>query len=164
MTRKMMLSAAVAMLVLPTMANAQSNTVTATATVGNYSALSGSGDLNFGTLDRNADNVIDPTTSITQRTLDYNHDVTVTFGSVPSVLTATGLTDLPVTLTCAARIGAGAWDVAACNVASFDLAVGAALTTGTLGFGGTITSGAVAGAAAGTYSGTMTILVAPTGT
>lgn len=161
MIRKLMLVAAVAMLVLPNAVNAQS-TVNATATVGNFSDVTGSGDLDFGTLIRNTDNVVDAVTQGPQRLIDYNHDVTVTF-SAPTVLTGTG-DDLAVTLMCAAQIGAGAPVTEACTTASFDLAVGGTLTQATLFFGGTIAEAAVNAAAAGSYSGTITIQVAPTGT
>jgi hypothetical protein len=158
MFRKMILTTAVAMLVLPAMASAQAQ-VTATATVGQAFALGGTDDLAFGTLSATVNNVIDATSGAVIRTLDYNYDVAVTFANVPSALSSAGLTDLPVTLSCAAESG-GAWTAAAdCLSASFDLDVGPALTQATLGFGGTITAAAVAAAAAGDYTATFDIVV-----
>jgi hypothetical protein len=158
MVRKMMLTAALAMLVLPAMASAQS-TVTATATVGQTFALSGTGNLAFGALSASADNVIDATGGATTRTIDYNHDVDVSFANVPSALSSAGLTDLPITLVCAAQLG-GVWSTPeACSSAILGLDVGAELTQATLGFGGTITAAAVAAAAAGDYSATFDIVV-----
>ena len=160
MMKKMILTAAVAMLAVPAMASAQ-NTVTATATVAQYSLVSGTGDLAFGTLSRATDNTIDAAggAGFASRTLDYNHNVTVSFTSVPANLTS-GANNLPVSLTCASRIGAGAWSgSAACGSASIDLDVGAALTQATLGFGGTITAVNAAHAVAGNYTGTFNIVV-----
>lgn len=156
MTRKLMLVAAVALLVLPNAVDAQD--VTVTATVSPTFSLGGSGDLAFGPLSATVDNTIDATSGATTRTLDYNHDVTVTFNA-PSVLTAAGLTDLPVTLMCASELG-GVWSAAQlCSTASLDLDVGAALTQATLGFGGTIAATDVAAAAAGDYTGSFDITV-----
>jgi hypothetical protein len=158
MVRKMMLTAAAAMLVLPAMASAQS-TVTAPAPVAQTFALSGTGDIAFGTLSDVSDNDIDPTSGATTRTLDYNGDVDVTFTSVPTALSSPGLTDLPITLMCAAELG-GVWSAAVPSAGStLALDVGAALTQATLGFGGTITAAAVQAAAAGDYSATFNIVV-----
>lgn len=160
MVRKMMLTAAVAVLAMPALASAQS-TVTATATVAQYAEITGSGDLAFGTLSRTADNTISAAggTGAATRTLDYNHNVTVSFDNVPTSL-VDGTKTLAVSLTCATKVGAAAWSAeAACSGNSFDLNVGAALTTATLGFGGTITATNAANALAGSYSGTLDIVV-----
>jgi hypothetical protein len=160
MMKKMILTAAVAMLAVPAMASAQ-NTVTATATVAQYALVSGSGDLAFGTLSTASDNVIDAAGGAghAARTLDYNHNVTVTFTSVPANLTS-GTNTLPVALTCASRIGAGSWSAAAaCGTASMNLDVGTAMTQATLGFGGTITAANAVNAVAGNYTGTFNIVV-----
>lgn len=158
MVRKLMLVAAVTMLVLPAMASAQS-TVTATATVAQTFALSGSGDLAFGTLSATVDNVVDATAGATTRTLDFNHDVQVTFTNVPTGLSSAGLADLPITLTCASQMG-GVWSAEQnCSTAAISLDVGTALTQAILGFGGTIASADVAAAAAGDYTGTFDIVV-----
>ena len=161
MIKKMILTAAVAMVAVPAMASAQS-TVTATATVAQYSQLSGTGDLAFGTLSRTVDNTINAAGGVGSATrgLSYNHNVNVTFTSVPTNLTSLAGNNLGVALTCASRIGAGAWSAsAACSTASMDLDVGAALTAATLGFGGTITAVNAAAAVAGDYSGTFNIVV-----
>jgi hypothetical protein len=155
MIRKMML-AAVAMLVLPVMASAQ--TVTATATVTQYAEVAGDVTLAFGALSATVDNVIDATDGSVTTTVSYNHDVDVEFTGVPSVLTGTGGT-LAITLMCATQEGA-TWSTAvACDGASLPLDVGSALTTATLGFGGTILAADVANAPAGDYSGTFDITV-----
>lgn len=158
MVRKMMLTAVVALVAVPAFASAQS-TVTATATVGDYMNVSGTGDVAFGTLSRTVDNTIDPTgASAAQRTLDFNRNVRVTFANVSANLTSGALT-LPIALTCAWELG-GTWSAAsACSSAQFDIDVGAALTTATLGFGGTITAANVANAIAGDYTGTLDIVV-----
>lgn len=158
MVRKTMLMAAVALVMLPALASAQQ--VTATATVTQVAAVTGSGNVAFGTLDRVSDNVIDPTgATAAVRTLTYNHNVTVSFTNVPSLLTD-GPLELPVALTCAARIGAGTWlPTVACGSGTIDLDVGGALTVATLGFGGTITGADAAAAIAGSYSGTFDIVV-----
>jgi hypothetical protein len=155
MIRKLMLVAAVA-LVLPNAVNAQD--VTVTATVSPTFSLGGAGDLAFGALSPTVDNTIDATSGATMRTLDYNHNVTVTFNA-PGVLTAPGLTNLPVTLMCASQLG-GVWSAEQlCSSASIDLDVGPALTQATLGFGGTIAAADVAAAAAGDYTGSFDITV-----
>jgi hypothetical protein len=160
--KKIMLMAAVAMVAVPAMASAQS-TVQATATVAQYSQLSGTGDLAFGTLSRTVNTTIDAAGGAghAARTLDYNHNVTVSFSGVPANLTANaGANNLPVALTCASRVGSGAWSAAAaCGSASFNLDVGTALTQATIGFGGTITAANAANAVAGNYSGTLNIVV-----
>lgn len=158
MVRKMMLTAAVAVLVLPAMASAQS-TVTATATVSQTAVLTGAGDIAFGTLNAGADNVIAANDGSVTRTLNYNHDVQITFTGVPSALTSPGLADLPVALECATQVGV-TWSMpVACNGAALDLDVATGLTVATLGFGGTIAGVDVANAAAGDYTGTFTIVV-----
>ena len=160
--KKMILTAAVAMLAIPAMASAQS-TVTATATVAQYSQLSGTGDLAFGTLSRTVDNTIDAAGGVGSATrgLSYNHNVAVSFTSVPAVLTANaGANSLSVSLTCASRIGAGAWSASStCSSATFNLDVGTALTSATIGFGGTITAAATSNAVAGNYSGVFNVVV-----
>jgi hypothetical protein len=161
MTRRMLITAAVALLVVPGFAQAQSQ-VTATATVANFSQLTGSGDLQFGTLSRVTDTTIDAAGGAghASRTLSYNHNVRVTFSNVPAALSNGGGLNLPVALTCAGRVGTGTWSTpAACSSAALDLDVGAALTQATLGFGGTITAANVASAVAGTYAGTLDIVV-----
>ncbi|HEX2167089.1 MAG TPA: hypothetical protein VHG09_07580 [Longimicrobiales bacterium] len=158
MFRKLMLTAAVTMLVLPGMASAQS-TVTATATVSPAATVGGTGDLAFGTLSAGTDNVIDATSGATTRTLDYNHNVTISFTNVPAALVSGTSTPLPVALTCASSL-AGTWSaVQPCSTASFDLDVGAALTQAILGFGGTIAAADVATAAAGDYAATFDITI-----
>jgi hypothetical protein len=162
MSKRMMFAAVVAALAVPAFAHAQAGSVTATATVANHSAVTGSGDLAFGTLSRTVDNTISPTgASAAVRTLTYNHNVRVTFSNVPANLTAGGgALTLPVSLTCASRVGAGSWSSAvACSGAQFDLDVGSALTVATLGFGGTITAAAASNAVAGSYAGTLDIVV-----
>ncbi|HEX6134113.1 MAG TPA: hypothetical protein VFZ24_09120 [Longimicrobiales bacterium] len=142
----------------PELASAQS--VTATATVAEYALISGTGDLAFGTLSRATDNVIDAAGGAghATRTVDFNHDVSITFNNVPANLTS-GTLMLPVLLTCASQM-AGVWSAAApCATAQLDLDVGAALTTATLGFGGTIAAADVATAVAGNYTGTFDIVV-----
>jgi hypothetical protein len=163
MTKTMMFTVAAALLVVPAMAQAQSQ-VTATASVAQYSLVSGDGDLAFGTVDRTAGKTIDPTgTDAATRTLEFNHNVTVTFLNVPTNL-AQGTLLLPVSITCAAQV-AGTWSAAsACSSASLNMDVGTALTTGTLGFGGTITGAAAAAAVAGAYTGQFDIRVDPRGT
>ena len=158
MVRKMMLTAAVAMLVLPAMASAQ-NTVTATATVGQSAVVTGSGDLAFGTLSAVTDNVIAANSGAVTRTVDYNHNIDVTFTGVPTALSSAGLADLPVTLMCASQLG-GTWSTpVACSGATLALDVGTALTVATLGFGGTILAADVANAAAGDYTASFDIVV-----
>ena len=158
MFRKVFAVMAVA-LVLPVAANAQS-TVNASATVDTYDALTGTGDLAF-TVTRAAGGSIDATAGTVTRSLAYNHNVTVSFTGVPTNLTATVNSvsvDLPVSITCASRVGAGAWSAAgACD--PIDLDVGASLTNATLGFGGTISAAAVQAAPAATYNGSFTIVV-----
>ncbi|HEX6307582.1 MAG TPA: hypothetical protein VFZ69_05300 [Longimicrobiales bacterium] len=148
----------VTLLAGPALASAQ--TVTATATVAEYALVSGTGDVAFGTLSRATDNVIDAAGGAghASRTLDFNHDVSITFNNVPASLTSGALT-LPVQLTCASQL-AGVWSApVSCATAQLDLDVGAALTTATLGFGGTITAADVVNAVAGTYMGTFDIVV-----
>jgi len=163
MMKKILFTAAVAVLAVPAMASAQASQVTATAVVENYAQLSGAGNLDFGTLSRTANTTINAAGGVgaALRTLSYNHNVTVSYANVPTNLTANaGALTLPVTLTCASRVGAGSWSAAAgCTAASFDLDVGTALTEATLGFGGTITSTAAANAVAATYQGTLDIVV-----
>lgn len=162
MFKKILFSAAVAVVAVPAMASAQSNQVTATAVVEQYAQLSGVGNLDFGNLSRATDNTIDAAGGVgsAARTLDYNHNVTVSFTNVPGVLVdGTGTLSLPVALTCASNVG-GTWSgSAACSGASFDLNVGTALTQATLGFGGTIAAADVVTAVAASYSGTLDIVV-----
>jgi hypothetical protein len=121
----------------------------------------------FPTLSRSALNSVDPAggTGAATRSLDYNQNVTISYSGVPTDLTATingAAATLPVTLKCAYKVGAAAWSGAsACSTASFDLNVGATLTNGTLGFGGDITAAAVSNALAGTYTGTLTVVITP---
>jgi hypothetical protein len=157
MLKKMILTAAVAILVLPAMASAQ--TVVATATVSPVSTVTGSGDVDFGTLSTAVDNVIDATAGTVTRTLTYNHNLTVSFSNVPTALSSAGLTDLPVVLECAWELGATWSTVSACSAASFDIDVGAAQTVATLGFGGLIHAADVATAAAGTYTASFDIVL-----
>lgn len=162
MSKKSMLLTMVALLVLPVVVSGQA-TVTASATVANYSALSGTTNLDFGTLSRTVDNTVDAAggAGAGLRTLEYNHNVRVTFNNLPANLTTTVnsvVVNLPVSLTCASRIGAGAWSAAAACT-QIDLDVGTTLTSATLGFGGTITAAAAANAPAGTYTGQFDIVV-----
>jgi hypothetical protein len=165
MMKQTIVTVAVALIALPAMGQAQQQ-VTATATVAQYSLVSGSGDLAFGTLSRTVNNVIDAEGGLgaATRSLEFNHNVTVTFTNVPAVLTD-GTKELAVALTCTGRVGAGAWQAAApCSSAEVELNVGTALTTGTLSFGGEITAANAANAVAGSYAGTLDIVVAPRGT
>ena len=158
------LSALALMTAAPSMASAQA-TVAASATVATYMNLTGTGSLSFGTLSRTVNNTIDAAggAGSASRTVDYNQNMTVTYSSVPTNLTATvngSTANLPVSLKCAYKIGTGSWSaVSACSSASFAMDVGAALTTGTLGFGGDITAANVANAVAATYTGSMTIVL-----
>jgi hypothetical protein len=157
MVRKMMLAAAVAILMLPAMTSAQS-TVTATATVSPTAVVGGSGDLAFGALDAVTNNVINATAGATTRTVTFNHDIDVSFDNVPTELVGTGA-NLPVSLECAWAIGA-AWSAAEdCSTAVFAIDVGSALTVATLGFGGTILAADVANAPAGDYTASFDIVV-----
>lgn len=162
MSKKMLTVAAVALLLVPAAASAQ-NEVTATATVANYSSLTGAGNIAFGTISRTADNVVNAAGGVgsATRTLEFNHNVAVSFTGLPANLTATvnaQTVNLPVSIECASRIGAAAWSTpAAC--ATYNLDVGTALTTATLGFGGTITQAAAANAPAATYTGSFNIVI-----
>jgi hypothetical protein len=160
MTMKQILTVvAAAAFVLPAAANAQS-TVNASATVANYDALSGTGDLAFS-VTRAAGGSIDATAGTVVRTLDFNHNVTVSFTGVPTNLTATvnsQSVSLPVSITCASKLGAAAWTAAAACV-SKDLDVGTTQTSALLGFGGTISAAAVQAAPAATYNGSFTIVI-----
>ena len=162
MMKKMILTAAIAMVAVPAMASAQS-TVRATATVAQFSQLTGPGDLAFGTLSRTVDNTINAAggTGYASRTLSYNHNVTVSFSNVPANLTANaGANSLAVTLNCASKVGTGAWSaVSGCSTASFALDVGTSLTQAELGFGGQITAVNASNAVAGSYAGTFDIVV-----
>jgi hypothetical protein len=165
MMKKTIVTVAVALIALPALVQAQQQ-VTATATVAQYSLVSGSGDLAFNTLSRTADNVIDAAggTGAATRALEFNHNVRVTFTNVPTVL-MDGTRELAVALTCTGRVGTAAWQAtAACSSAQVDLDVGTALTNGTLSFGGTITAANAANAVAGSYAGTLDIVVAARGT
>lgn len=158
MIRKTILTVAVALVAVPMMASAQS-TVTATATVAPTAVLTGSGDLAFGTLSDATDNEIVATSGATTRTVTFNHDIDVSFDNVPTELTGTGAT-LPIQLTCASQLGAGAWSTPVdCSSALLQLDVGSALTVATLGFGGTILAADVANAPAGDYSATFDIVI-----
>lgn len=161
MRRAIQLAAAL-LLAVPAAVWGQANQVSASATVANSAVLSGSGDLSFGTVSAVTNTVINAAggAGSAQRSLNYNHNVRVTFTSVPANLTGSGGATLPVALTCASRIGAAAWSSAvACSSAQLDLDVGATTTSATLGFGGTITAANVANAVAGTYTGTFNIVV-----
>ena len=163
MFKKILFTAAVAVVAVPALASAQSNEVRATAVVAQHALLSGLGNLDFGELSRSADNVINAAggAGSAVRTLSYNHNVRVSFGNVPeNLMDPTGTLSLPVVLTCASRVGAGSWSMAgACTTAQFDLDVGNALTEATLGFGGTILGADAANAVAASYSGTLDILL-----
>jgi hypothetical protein len=145
---------------VPGLVHAQASQVTATATVANYAAVTGSGNLDFGTLSRTADMTVLPSAGAL-RTVDYNHNVRVTFANVPTHLTANaGTLQLPVALTCAFRVGAGSWSAGQpCDGNPVDLDVGPQLTQATLGFGGTITAANVENAVAATYTGTLDIVI-----
>jgi hypothetical protein len=165
MMKKILFSmAAVALLAVPTFASAQAS-VAATATVGTYMNLTGASSIAFGTLSRTVDNTVNAAggTGSATRAVDYNQNITVTYTTVPTNLTATvnGATaNLPVALKCAYKIGGGAWSTpTGCSTASFAMDVGTTLTTGTLGFGGDITAANVATALAATYTGTMTVVL-----
>jgi len=155
--------AAAALLAVPAFAGAQ--TVTTTGTVDTYINMTGASAIGFGTLSRTTDASIDPAggTGSATRSVDYNQNMTATYTSVPSNLTATvngSTVNLPVSLKCAYKIGGGSWSAAsACSTASFAMNVGSALTTGTLGFGGDILATNVANALAATYTGTFTVVL-----
>jgi hypothetical protein len=158
MTHRMMAVFAVALVTAPTMVQGQS-TVTATATIDQFSEVTGSGDISFGDLSRTADNVIDAAggTGAATRTVSFNHNITVSFTNVAANLSSGTLT-LPITLRCA--VNDGIWGTAQdCSGASFDLDVATGLTDATLGFGGIITEAAAAAAVAGSYSGSLDIVV-----
>lgn len=158
MFRKMMLTAAVALMLLPVMASAQS-TVTATATVSPTAVLTGSGDLAFGPLSDVTDNEI-LATSGASRTVTFNHNIDVSFNNVPAALTGAGA-NLPIQLMCASQPDGGPWSTPAdCTTAVLPLDVGTALTMATLGFGGIILAADVANAPAGDYSATFDIIIA----
>lgn len=161
MTKMMMVAAAAAVLMVPTMASAQASTINATASVADYMNMGGStNDLAFGTLSRTAANTISATSGAVTRTVTFNRNVAVSFSNVPTVLDgAVSSYQLPVTLSCAWQMG-GTWNTAAtCGTETFDLDVGTGLTSATLGFGGTITAAAAAAAVADSYAGVMTITV-----
>jgi hypothetical protein len=156
--------AAAALLAVPAFASAQSS-VSGSAVVNTYMNLTGASSIVFGTLSRPVDASIDPAggAGAATRSIDYNQNMTVTYTSVPTNLTATvngSTANLPVSLKCAYKIGAAAWSAAsACSGASFAMDVGGALTTGTHGFGGDILATDVANALAATYTGTMTVVL-----
>lgn len=165
MIKKTLLSmAAMTLLAVPTFASAQAS-VSASATVATYMNLTGTGSLAFGTLSRTVDTSINPAggANSATRSVDYNQNMTVTYTSVPTNLTATvngSTVNLPVSLKCAYKIGSAAWSSAsACSTASFAMDVGSALTTGTLGFGGDILASNVSTALAATYTGTFTVVL-----
>lgn len=157
MVRKMMLTAAVAILMLPAMTSAQQ--VTATATVSPTAVIGGAGDLAFGALDAVADNVISPTgASAATRTVTFNHNIDVSFDNVPTELVGTGA-NLAIAMECAWEVD-GTWSTAeSCTTAVFEIDVQSALTVATLGFGGTILATDVANAPAGDYAATLDIVV-----
>jgi hypothetical protein len=161
MTRKLMATAAVVLFAVPTFVQAQAATaVTSTATVAPFFEVTGAGSIAFNTLSRGSDNVVDAAggAGAAQRSVAFNHNVKVTFENVPTNLVS-GPLNLPISLTCARRVS-GTWNTAAaCSGASFDLTVGSSLTTVTLGFGGTISAAAASNAVAGSYQGTMDIVV-----
>lgn len=157
MVRKMMLTAAVAILMLPAMTSAQS-TVTATATVSPTAVMGGSGDLAFGALNDVGSNDISAIGGQTTRTVTFNHDIDVSFDNVPTELVGAGA-NLPVSLECAWAIGASWSTPEDCGTAVFAIDVGAALTVATLGFGGSILGADVANAPAGDYTATFDIVV-----
>jgi hypothetical protein len=164
MTKKLMITVVAMVMAVPTFASAQS-TVQATAVVDNYFALVGTDVLDFGVLSRSANTTIDAAGGVGSviRGLSYNHNLTVTYASVPASLTATvngNGVSLPVSLTCAYRIGAAAWSSdAPCSTASFDLDVGMAITSADLGFGGQITAANTSNAVAATYTGQFDIVI-----
>jgi hypothetical protein len=160
MIRKMLLTVAVAALVVPAVeANAQAGQVQATAVIGEHILLSGAGDLSFGTVARTQDAVVSPTDGSVTRTVAFNRNVRVTFVA-PTALTTGGGASLPVTLYCASNSG-GTWTGATsvCGSAPIDLDVGSVTTTATLGFGGRILQSDIEAALAGTYSGSIDITV-----
>ncbi len=156
--------AAAALLAVPALASAQSS-VGGSATVGTYMNLTGASSIAFGTLSRTVDASINAAggAGAATRSIDYNQNMTVTYTSVPTNLTATvngSTANLPVSLKCAYKIGSGSWSSAsACSTASFAMDVGTALTTGTLGFGGDILASDVVNALAATYTGTLTVVL-----
>jgi hypothetical protein len=127
--------------------------------------LTGTSSIAFGPLSRTALNTVDAAggAGAATRSVDYNQNMTVTYTSVPTNLTATvngSTANLPVTLKCAYKIGSGSWSASsACSTASFAMDVGTALTTGTLGFGGDIAAASVANALAATYTGSFTVVL-----
>jgi hypothetical protein len=159
MIRKMLLTAAVFAVVIPAAAQAQATgQVSATAIVGDHIVLTGTGDMSFGTVLRTADAVVSAVDGSVTRVVTYNRDVAVAF-TAPSALTGSS-GSLPVTLYCAQQNGA-TWTGATnpCTSGPMDLNVGATTTQTTLGFGGRILQADIEAAIAGTYTGTIDIVV-----
>lgn len=140
----------------------QAQTVNVSATVANNAWFTGTQDLDFGTLTQSGATV-DPTTAAAgNRTLHYNYGLTVGFSGVPTDLQDGSGNSLGVNLTCNVQDPSGTWgSTTGCNGASFALAAPAAVATAVVGIGGTISAAAVQGALPGTYTGTITITVAP---
>ena len=156
MFRKTMLFAAATLLFVPAMVSAQQ--VTASATVAPTANVTGTGDLDFGSLDGTGDVTIDPTDAVAVRTVTFNHDVNVRFENVATNLVSNGV-NLPVSLTCATQLGVTWSAVSACATAVLPLNVGTSTSTATISFGGTILGADVLQVPAGTYTGTLTIVV-----
>jgi hypothetical protein len=158
MVRRILLTAAVGILVVPAALQAQQGVVQATAVVAEHIAVTGSGGLEFGELTRGVDAVISATAGAV-RTLEYNLDVDVAFTSTNQLESGDGDV-LPITYYCAHRTGAGAWQGEENECSNgFDLMVGPATTTTTLGFGARILSTHIDAARAGVYTGTLNIWV-----
>jgi hypothetical protein len=164
MSSKTLFAMAAAMLLVPVGASAQLATgaVDVTATVDAYAAITGSGDVAFGSLSRTVDNVIDPAggASAAQRTVTFNSNIDISFSGVPAALSGPGGASLPVALRCSFDAGSG-WSVAAaCSGLVIPLDN---TTTGEvsalLGFGGEILAADVVSVAAGSYSGTFDVVV-----
>jgi hypothetical protein len=158
MVRRILLTAAVGILIVPAALQAQQGVVQATALVTEHIAVTGSGGLEFGELSRGADAVISATAGVV-RTLEYNLDVDVTFTSSNELVSTAGDL-LPITYYCAHRTGAAAWQGEENECSNgFELMVGPGTTTTTLGFGARILSTHIDAARAGTYTGTLNIWV-----
>lgn len=164
MSRKALFAVAAAVLLVPAGASGQLATgqVNVTATVDAYASIAGLGDVEFGSLSRVADNVVDPAggAGAALRTATFNGDVDITFSSVPATLSGPNGAALAVTLNCAYDDGTG-WSAASeCSTATFALDnTLAGLATATVGVGGEITAAAVQSVAAGSYSGSLTIVI-----
>lgn len=164
MFRKIFFTMALALIVLPAAASAQlaSGNVTVTATVDPYAAITGTGDMQFGSLSRTVNNVVNPAAGVgaALRTVTFNSNIDVTFSGVASALSGPNGASLPVLLNCAYEVG-GTWSAGtACSTATFAINnTLAGLATAQVGIGGRILATDVQTVAAGDYQGQITIVV-----